>query len=166
MSAQIISGKAIAEDMLNGIKSRISKRLSAGKRAPSLAVILVGGDPASSIYVRNKRLACEKVGIKSIAYDLASDIKESELFALIQKLNDDDTVDGILGPAAFSVSTPVLYANENKIDLAIATGDQLLKQYAKEINAGDNLKNKLEETTLINLAAYHEKVVTKAMKCF
>lgn len=96
MSAQIISGKAIAEDMLNGIKSRISKRLSAGKRAPSLAVILVGGDPASSIYVRNKRLACEKVGIKSIAYDLASDIKESELFALIQKLNDDDTVDGIL----------------------------------------------------------------------
>ena len=96
MSAQIISGKAIAEDMLNSIKSRISQRLSAGKRAPSLAVILVGGDPASSIYVRNKRLACEKVGIKSIAYDLASDIKESELFALIQKLNDDDTVDGIL----------------------------------------------------------------------
>ena len=96
MSAQIISGKAIAEDMLNSIKSRINQRLSAGKRAPSLAVILVGGDPASSIYVRNKRLACEKVGIKSIAYDLASDIKESELFALIQKLNDDDTVDGIL----------------------------------------------------------------------
>ena len=96
MSAQIISGKAIAEDMLNGIKSRISQLLSAGKRAPSLAVILVGGDPASSIYVRNKRLACEKVGIKSIAYDLASDIKESELFALIQKLNEDDTIDGIL----------------------------------------------------------------------
>lgn len=96
MSAQIISGKAIAEDMLNGIKSRITQRLGAGKRAPSLAVILVGGDPASSIYVRNKRLACEKVGIKSIAYDLPSDIKESELFALIQKLNDDDTVDGIL----------------------------------------------------------------------
>ena len=96
MSAQIISGKAIAEDMLNSIKSRITQRLSTGKRAPSLAVILVGGDPASSIYVRNKRLACEKVGIKSIAYDLASDINESELFALIQKLNDDDTVDGIL----------------------------------------------------------------------
>jgi len=96
MSAQIISGKAIAEDMLNSIKSRIDQRLAAGKRAPSLAVILVGGDPASSIYVRNKRLACEKVGIKSIAYDLAPDIQESELFALIQKLNDDDTVDGIL----------------------------------------------------------------------
>jgi methylenetetrahydrofolate dehydrogenase (NADP+)/methenyltetrahydrofolate cyclohydrolase len=96
MSAQIISGKAIAEDMLNSIKSRIDQRLGAGKRAPSLAVILVGGDPASSIYVRNKRLACEKVGIKSIAYDLAADTQESELFGLIQKLNDDDTVDGIL----------------------------------------------------------------------
>ncbi len=96
MSAQIISGKAIAEDMLNSIKSRIDQRLSAGKRAPSLAVILVGADPASSIYVRNKRLACEKVGIHSIAYDLSPDIKEAELFALIQKLNEDDSIDGIL----------------------------------------------------------------------
>ena len=96
MSAQIISGKAIAEDMLNSIKSRINQRLSAGKRAPSLAVILVGADPASSIYVRNKRLACEKVGIHSIAYDLNPEIKEAELLALIQKLNEDDTVDGIL----------------------------------------------------------------------
>lgn len=96
MSAQIISGKAIAEDMLKRIKSRIDQRLSAGKRAPALAVILVGADPASSIYVRNKRLACEKVGINSIAYDLSPDIKETELLALIQKLNEDDTVDGIL----------------------------------------------------------------------
>jgi len=96
MSAQIISGKAIAEDMLNSIKSRIDQLVSAGKRAPSLAVILVGADPASSIYVRNKRLACEKVGIHSIAYDLSPDIKEAELFALIQKLNDDDSIDGIL----------------------------------------------------------------------
>ncbi len=96
MSAQIISGKSIAEEMLNSIQSRITQRLSAGKRSPSLAVILVGGDPASSIYVRNKRLACEKVGIHSIAYDLAADIKESELLALIQTLNGDDTVDGIL----------------------------------------------------------------------
>jgi methylenetetrahydrofolate dehydrogenase (NADP+)/methenyltetrahydrofolate cyclohydrolase len=96
MSAQIISGKAIAEDMLNSIKSRIDQLVSAGKREPSLAVILVGADPASSIYVRNKRLACEKVGIHSIAYDLSPDIKEAELFALIQKLNDDDSIDGIL----------------------------------------------------------------------
>ena len=96
MSAQIINGKAIAEKMLSSIQSRINDRLIHGKRAPSLAVILVGGDPASSIYVRNKRLACEKVGIHSIAYDLPSDIKESELLTLIQKLNDDDMVDGIL----------------------------------------------------------------------
>ena len=96
MSAQIISGKAIAENMLNSIKSRIDQLVSAGKRAPSLAVILVGADPASSIYVSNKRLACEKVGIQSIAYDLSPDIKEAQLFALIQKLNEDDSIDGIL----------------------------------------------------------------------
>jgi len=59
MSAQIINGKAIAEEMLNSIKARIDQRLSNGKRAPALAVILIGGDPASSIYLRNKRLACE-----------------------------------------------------------------------------------------------------------
>ena len=72
MTAQIIDGKAIAESLLNSIKTRIQQRLQANKRAPGLAVILVGADPASTIYVRNKRLACEKVGIVSKAYDLPS----------------------------------------------------------------------------------------------
>lgn len=96
MTAQIINGKAIAEDLLNSIKTRISFRLQANKRAPGLAVILVGGDPASVIYVRNKRLACEKVGIISSAYDLPAAATEAELLALIEKLNQDDTIDGIL----------------------------------------------------------------------
>jgi methylenetetrahydrofolate dehydrogenase (NADP+)/methenyltetrahydrofolate cyclohydrolase len=96
MTAQIISGKAIAENLLNSIKDRIDARLQAGKRAPGLAVILIGGDPASSIYVRNKRLACEKVGIRSIAYDLPATTTEAELLALIQQLNDDESIDGIL----------------------------------------------------------------------
>ena len=96
MTAQIISGKAIAENLLNSIKDRIDVRLQAGKRAPGLAVILIGGDPASSIYVRNKRLACEKVGIRSIAYDLPATTTEAELLALIQQLNDDESIDGIL----------------------------------------------------------------------
>jgi methylenetetrahydrofolate dehydrogenase (NADP+)/methenyltetrahydrofolate cyclohydrolase len=96
MTAQIISGKAIAENLLNSIKDRIDARLQAGKRAPGLAVILIGGDPASSIYVRNKRLACEKVGIRSIAYDLAATTTEAELLALIQQLNHDESIDGIL----------------------------------------------------------------------
>jgi len=115
MSAQIINGKAIAEEMLDQIKSRINQRLNSGKRAPSLAVILVGADPASSIYVRNKRLACEKVGINSIAYDLASDIKESELFALIQKLNEDETIDGILvqSPLPSQIDEKLIIENIN-----------------------------------------------------
>jgi methylenetetrahydrofolate dehydrogenase (NADP+)/methenyltetrahydrofolate cyclohydrolase len=96
MTAQIISGKAIAENLLNSIKDRIDVRLQASKRAPGLAVILIGGDPASSIYVRNKRLACEKVGIRSVAYDLPATTTEAELLALIQQLNNDESIDGIL----------------------------------------------------------------------
>lgn len=96
MTAQIINGKAIAENLLNSIKVRIDARLQANKRAPGLAVILVGGDPASSIYVRNKRLACEKTGIRSVAYDLPESTTEAELLSLIEQLNHDDTIDGIL----------------------------------------------------------------------
>jgi len=96
MTAQIINGKAIAENLLTAIKARIDQRLQVNKRAPGLAVILVGADPASSIYVRNKRLACEKVGIRSVAYDLPASTTESELLALIEQLNQDNTIDGIL----------------------------------------------------------------------
>ncbi len=96
MTAQIIDGKAIAENLLNSISTRIKERLATGKRAPGLAVILIGADPASAIYVRNKRLACEKVGIHSTAYDLPASTTEADLLGLIEKLNHDDTVDGIL----------------------------------------------------------------------
>lgn len=96
MTAQIINGKTIAENLLNSIKDRIDARLQAGKRVPGLAVILLGGDPASSIYVRNKRLACDKVGIRSVAYDLPATTTEAELLALIEQLNHDVTIDGIL----------------------------------------------------------------------
>ena len=70
MSAKIIDGKSVAENLLQGLKKEIGVRSKEGIRNPSLAVILVGSDPASSIYVKNKRLACEKIGVKSIAYDL------------------------------------------------------------------------------------------------
>ncbi len=96
MSAQIINGKAIAEQMLTRLKSQVDGRIAQGKRAPSLAVILIGADPASAIYVRNKRLACEKVGIRSISYDLPASTTEAELFALIDELNADTSIDGIL----------------------------------------------------------------------
>lgn len=96
MTATLIDGKAIAANLLNSIKSKIDIRLSNGKRAPGLAVILVGADPASAIYVRNKRLACEKVGIVSTAYDLPASTTEKALNQLIDELNEDDQIDGIL----------------------------------------------------------------------
>ncbi len=110
MSAQIIDGKAISVKLLDSIKSRISGRVAAGKRAPCLAVILIGVDPASAIYVRNKRLACEKVGVTSILHDLPASTTEAELLALINKLNTDTTVDGIL------VQSPLpAHINEDKL---------------------------------------------------
>ena len=96
MTAQIINGKAIAEHLLNALQNKIAARLKANKRAPCLAVVLVGADPASAIYVRNKRLACEKVGIRSVAYNLPTTITETELYALIDELNNDCSIDGIL----------------------------------------------------------------------
>jgi len=96
MTAKLIDGKAISAELISNIKNRIDDRINQKKRAPGLAVILVGADPASTIYVRNKRLACEKVGIVSTAYDLPSSTTESELLALIDQLNKDKAVDGIL----------------------------------------------------------------------
>ena len=96
MTAQIIDGKAIAESLLSSIKSKIDARIVVGKRAPCLAVILVGADPASAIYVRNKSKACEKIGIRSISHNLPASTSEADLFALIDNLNDDPSVDGIL----------------------------------------------------------------------
>jgi methylenetetrahydrofolate dehydrogenase (NADP+)/methenyltetrahydrofolate cyclohydrolase len=96
MSAQIIDGKAIAQNLLENLKTSIDKRVSAGKRAPCLAVILIGADPASAIYVRNKRRACEQVGITSISHDLPASTTEEALLTIIDQLNNDDTVDGIL----------------------------------------------------------------------
>ena len=96
MSAQIIDGKAIASEIRADIKTRIDARLESGKRAPGLAVIRVGSDTASEIYVRNKRNACEAAGIVSFAHDLPDDTTQQELLGLIQALNANSQVDGIL----------------------------------------------------------------------
>lgn len=96
MSAQIIDGKAIAAKLRQDIKTRVDERLAKGLRAPGLAVVLVGQDPASEVYVRNKRKGCEESGIISFAYDLPESTTQEELMALIDKLNDDSDVDGIL----------------------------------------------------------------------
>ncbi len=96
MTAQLIDGKALAAALRDVISKEIHARKAAGHREPGLAVVLVGDDHASDIYVRNKRQACESVGIKSFYHQLPADISEHDLINLIQELNDDDNVDGIL----------------------------------------------------------------------
>lgn len=96
MAAKIIDGKSLAAKIRADIAEKIKARKQKGIRQPGLAVILVGEDPASTIYVRNKRQACEEVGIQSIYHPLSAKISEKELIELIQKLNRDTTVDGIL----------------------------------------------------------------------
>jgi len=96
MSAKIIDGKSIASDLLETIRNTISVNKSNGMRNPCLAVILIGDNPASHVYVKNKKLACEKVGIKSLSYDFKSSISEQELLKLVNDINLDSKVDGIL----------------------------------------------------------------------
>ncbi len=96
MTAQLIDGKAIAGTIRGEIRERIQVRAEQGLRPPGLAVILVGQDPASQIYVRNKRRACKDAGIVSKAFDLPDDTGETELLRLIDQLNADDQIDGIL----------------------------------------------------------------------
>ncbi len=96
MSAQILDGKATAAALRNNIRLAVEKRVAAGKRPPGLAVILIGADPASAVYVGSKRRGCEEVGIKSVSHDLPTETTQAELLALIDSLNNDDSIDGIL----------------------------------------------------------------------
>lgn len=96
MTAKIIDGKSLATQMRAEIAAEIKARKQSGHREPGLAVILVGEDPASSIYVRNKRQACEQVGIKSVFHALPSTVNEAELRSLIDQLNKNNDIDGIL----------------------------------------------------------------------
>ena len=96
MTARLIDGKAIASQVRSLLRQRITDRLAAGHRPPGLAVVLVGDDPASRIYVRNKRAASNEVGIMSRDYDLPATTGEREILALIERLNADPEIDGIL----------------------------------------------------------------------
>ena len=96
MAAKIIDGKTIAQQVRNEVAARVQQRLAEGKRAPGLAVVLVGENPASQIYVASKRRSCEEVGFISRSYDLPATTTEGELLDLIEKLNNDSEIDGIL----------------------------------------------------------------------
>jgi methylenetetrahydrofolate dehydrogenase (NADP+)/methenyltetrahydrofolate cyclohydrolase len=111
MSAQIIDGKAIAAQLRQDIRGRVEARLARGLRAPGLAVILVGENPASQVYVGSKRKGCEECGILSLSHDLPATTSQQALLALIDQLNADPAVDGILVqlplPAHIEVETVI-----------------------------------------------------------
>lgn len=96
MPAQLINGKSIAKQVRQNVAAQVEAIIAAGRRAPGLAVIKVGNDPASGVYVANKRKACEEVGFVDRAHDLSSSISQAELLALVDELNRDPEVDGIL----------------------------------------------------------------------
>ena len=96
MTANIIDGKKIAQETISEIKKSIAKNINDGISPPGLAVIIVGDNPASAIYVRNKRIACEEVGMKSFNHDLPEDTSEKELIELVKSLNNNSEVHGIL----------------------------------------------------------------------
>ena len=96
MPARLIDGKRIATAVKAEVRAEIDAALARGLRRPGLAVVMVGDNPASAIYVRNKRRACEESGVMSIAHDLPQSTSERELLSLIDELNGDPRIDGIL----------------------------------------------------------------------
>ncbi|MGX2956202.1 bifunctional methylenetetrahydrofolate dehydrogenase/methenyltetrahydrofolate cyclohydrolase FolD [Ursidibacter arcticus] len=96
MSANIISGTSISNQIKNEVATQISHYLEQGYRSPGLAVILVGSDAASQVYVGSKRKSCAEIGIQSKSYDLPQETTEQALLDLIDELNKDESVDGIL----------------------------------------------------------------------
>ena len=96
MTARLLDGKRIADALLDDLATRVEARLAAGLSRPGLAVVLVGADPASAVYVRNKRKACRKVGIEAIDFDLPAETSDAELASLIDRLNADPRTHGIL----------------------------------------------------------------------
>ena len=96
MSARIIDGKAVSQKVRNDVAIEVARMKEEGLRTPGLAVILVGLDPASQVYVSNKRKACDQVGFVSRSFDLPETTQQDELLALIDELNVDDEIDGVL----------------------------------------------------------------------
>lgn len=96
MTAKILDGKKLAAEFRQDISKQIHQRITSGCPRPSLAVILVGDNPASQVYVQHKRNDCNEVGIASLAYDLPDTTSHVELIELIDQLNEDESIHGIL----------------------------------------------------------------------
>ena len=96
MTAQLIDGKKISQQRIEAVAQAVKARQEKGLHTPCLAVVLVGDDPASAVYVRNKKLTCQKSGIESRSYELPSETTQDDLLKLVDELNGDSAVDGIL----------------------------------------------------------------------
>jgi len=96
VSAQIIDGKAVSAQVRARVRDEVAEFAADAGEAPGLATVLVGDDPASEIYVRNKHAACEEAGMRSLHHGLSAETTEAELVDLVGRLNEDDEVDGIL----------------------------------------------------------------------
>ena len=96
MTARIIDGKAVAQQVTDQVRVDVAAHVAAGGVSPGLAVVLVGDSAASQVYVRNKRRTTETVGMRSFAHDLPATTSEAELLALVDRLNADTAVNGIL----------------------------------------------------------------------
>ena len=116
MNAKIIDGKALAQSVRAGLKEKV-EQFKLSSRAPGLTVILVGDNPASQVYVRNKIKACTDVGITSKLEKLPAETSEAELLALLEKLNADDSVDGIL----VQLPCPVISTSKKSLRLSART---------------------------------------------
>lgn len=92
----VVDGLALAKEIRDDLSSKISERKSNGLRTPCLAVVLVGEDPASASYIRGKRRACQRIGMDSVEHKLADNVNQRELIELIEQLNSDSHIDGIL----------------------------------------------------------------------
>lgn len=93
---RLIDGKAVASEVRERVAAEVAELVASGARAPALATVLVGEDPASQVYVASKHRACEQVGIRSVHHGLPADTPEAELLQLVKNLGDDSEVDGIL----------------------------------------------------------------------
>jgi len=119
MGAQVLDGKAIAADVRSRVKVQVDARLARGGRAPGLAVVLVGESPASQVYVRNKRKSCADVGVYSELYELPTDTTQAELLAIVDQLNADAAIDGIL----VQLPLPAQIDEESVIERILPTKD-------------------------------------------
>ena len=162
MATQILDGKIVSQNMIQIIGEKITKRIKNGHKAPGLAVVLVGDNPASEIYVRNKVRACEKAGIISTSHKLPRNVSEKELFNLIDELNEDTVIHGIL------VQLPLpQHINETEVTNRISPNKDVDGFHAENVGRLALRQPGLRPCTPRGIMALlnHYKILPKSMHC-